>query len=169
MTSLRLTVLAIGNRSRGDDALGPLLLDWFQLQWPDCAAFEVFQLQPEHALDLCNTDRVLFMDAAFGQASAVRLFETDADSLLRPESAGRSHEVPVFTHAMSPDALLRVFAQTQQRPPPPAFVLSMRCHSSALGAPLSDAAQLALSNARALLLDLMGNTDLQHWRGLAST
>ena len=60
-----LLVIAVGNRSRGDDALGPALLDGLR----DDAAIgvdllEEFQLQVEHALDLVGRRGVLFVDAS---------------------------------------------------------------------------------------------------------
>ena len=54
----RLVIFAVGNPSRGDDALGPELLarlaDWLAKQNPavDVELVEDFQLQIEHALDV---------------------------------------------------------------------------------------------------------------------
>ena len=67
-----LLVFGWGNPSRGDDALGPLLVeqlaDRAQAQLPagrlECLTD--FQLQVEHALDLVGRERVLFVDAAIG-------------------------------------------------------------------------------------------------------
>ena len=69
-----LLVLAWGNPSRGDDALGPLLAERL-LAHAQVAGLvdrvEVltdFQLQVEHALDLVGRERLLFVDAALDLA-----------------------------------------------------------------------------------------------------
>ena len=63
-----LLIIAWGNRSRGDDAVGPLLLDLLRKaldddQTPLVDLLEEHQLQPELALDLVGRDRVLLIDA----------------------------------------------------------------------------------------------------------
>jgi predicted GNAT family N-acyltransferase len=69
-----LLVLAWGNPSRGDDALGPLLAErlLIHVQTAGLASrVEVltdFQLQVEHALDLVGRERILFVDAALDLA-----------------------------------------------------------------------------------------------------
>lgn len=62
-------VFGIGNPSRGDDALGPLLIKRLQALQADGRLREVelltdFQLQVEHTLDLCGRERVIIVDAA---------------------------------------------------------------------------------------------------------
>ena len=63
-----LLVLAVGNPSRGDDALGPRLLDALHAAGADLdGQVELlgdFQLQIEHVLDLRGRRAVLFVDAA---------------------------------------------------------------------------------------------------------
>ena len=59
-------VFGYGNLSRGDDALGPLLLDYIQKHC-DLRKIELltdFQLQIEHALDLEHRSLILFVDAS---------------------------------------------------------------------------------------------------------
>ena len=69
-----LLVLAWGNPSRGDDALGPLLAERLLAHAgaPSLVGrVEVltdFQLQVEHALDLVGRERILFVDAALDLA-----------------------------------------------------------------------------------------------------
>jgi hydrogenase maturation protease len=120
-----------GNPSRGDDAIGPCIHD--RLQAADLAGVDLltdFQLQIEHALDLENRERILFVDAS---ASAQPPFEFCA---LQPDR-DRSYT----THAMSPGALLSVFTQINGQQPPPAFLLSVRGYEFGLGLPLSEQAQ----------------------------
>ncbi|NBS18146.1 MAG: Ni/Fe hydrogenase, partial [Gammaproteobacteria bacterium] len=64
-----LLILGVGNPSRGDDALGPLLIEQLETllsQEERAAAGGIelltdFQLQIEHALDLLNRSLVLFV------------------------------------------------------------------------------------------------------------
>ncbi|MDP2785684.1 MAG: Ni/Fe hydrogenase, partial [Sulfurimicrobium sp.] len=60
-----LLVFGYGNPSRGDDALGPLLLEQLAaLNLPHVELLTDFQLQVEHAVDLQGRERVLFIDAS---------------------------------------------------------------------------------------------------------
>ena len=62
-------VFAVGNESRGDDALGPQLLRaleaWLRVgdETDQFELLEEFQLQIEHAMDMQNRQLVLFIDA----------------------------------------------------------------------------------------------------------
>ena len=55
-----------GNPSRGDDALGPQLLNYLEnhCNLEHIEILSDFQLQIEHALDLENRSLVLFIDAS---------------------------------------------------------------------------------------------------------
>ncbi len=71
-------VLGYGNPSRGDDALGPLLLDFIQ-QHLDTSQFEIvtdFQLQIEHALDLQNREFGLIHRRIGSLRRGIRLHQT---------------------------------------------------------------------------------------------
>ena len=62
-------VFGIGNPSRGDDAIGPLMIERLEREQSAGRLSGVdlltdFQLQPEHALDLRGRARVLFVDAS---------------------------------------------------------------------------------------------------------
>ena len=139
-------IFAWGNPSRGDDALGPALVERIAAarpthpEWGELALLTDFQLQPEHALDLDGHGRVLFVDASVSCASP---FVFDR---LRPQ--------PGFgytTHAMQPEALLAVFRQVTGREPPPAWLLTIRGHAFELGEPLGAAAQAHLPAAIAFV------------------
>ncbi|MBS1189386.1 MAG: HoxW protein [Rhodocyclaceae bacterium] len=125
-------VFAVGNPSRGDDALGPMLADRFAAQLEKLgreSEFEViedFQLQIEHALDLQGRALALFIDAGTG---------TPAPYSFRRISpaAGYGHT----THALEPEAVLQVSRQALGCEPPPAFVLCVRGESFELGAGLT--------------------------------
>ncbi len=67
-------IFAVGNESRGDDALGPLLLrqleSWLAAE-DHAEQFELleeFQLQVEHAMDMKDRKLVLFIDAGMIRA-----------------------------------------------------------------------------------------------------
>lgn len=123
-----LLVLAWGNPSRGDDALGPLLAERLQAQ-AEAAAWagrvEVltdFQLQVEHALDLVGRDRVLFVDAALD------LEEPFTVCPLQPARGGG-----IGSHALAPEAVLQVYQDLNGHPPPPSTLLAIRASAFELG------------------------------------
>lgn len=124
-----LLVLAWGNPSRGDDALGPLLAECL-LAHAGTASWvgrvEVltdFQLQVEHALDLVGRERVLFVDAA------LELQEPFAVRTLQPARGGG-----LGSHALAPEAVLQVYQDLHGHPPPPATLLAIRASAFELGA-----------------------------------
>ncbi len=137
----RLLVLAIGNPSRGDDALGPALLDALAAAGVGAAGdvelLTDFQLQVEHALDLDGRDAVLFADAAFAGAAC--------GAELRPISADAS--APLASHSLRPQAVLRVFHDIHGRPAPPAWLLAIEGRQFELGAALSAPARAHLAQA----------------------
>ena len=125
-----------GNPSRGDDALGPAMYEL--LLQEDCSGVDVltdFQLQIEHAIDLEERDRVLFVDASITANAPFELVR------LQPEE-----DASYTTHAMSPQALLAVYRHINKCPPPPAWLLSIRGYEFGLGLPLTAAAD---SNSQA--------------------
>lgn len=137
-------IFAIGNASRGDDALGPLMLreletwlkpaehvDQFEL-------LEDFQLQIEHTLDMKDRQRVLFIDAGMDTNAPFAFHRVQAND-----------EPVLYSHAMTPEALLNVYTQCYKAPSPDIFVLCIRGESFELGDPLSPQ---AISNLAAALL-----------------
>ena len=64
-TSPALTVLAWGNESRGDDAIGAILARRIlELQDPGIDVIEDHQLNIEHVMDIQDDVPVLFVDAS---------------------------------------------------------------------------------------------------------
>lgn len=123
-----LLVLAWGNPSRGDDALGPLLAERL-LALAEAAAWagrvEVltdFQLQVEHALDLVGRERILFVDAAL---------DLEGPFTVRPLQAARGGGIG--SHALAPEAVLQVYQDLHGQPPPPATLLAIRASAFELG------------------------------------
>ena len=123
-----LLVLAWGNPSRGDDALGPLLAERLLVHTE--AAFlagrvEVltdFQLQVEHALDLVGRERVLFVDAALDLAEPFTVRP------LQPARGGG-----IGSHALAPEAVLQVYQDLHGQAPPPSTLLAVRASAFELG------------------------------------
>lgn len=121
-------VFGYGNLSRGDDAVGPLLLEYLELH-ADLSRVELltdFQLQIEHALDLQNREWVMFIDAA------VNLTEPFGFRRLTP-----CKDNSYTSHAMSPAALMQVYVDITLQSPPPVFLLSIKTESFELGEDLS--------------------------------
>lgn len=141
-------VFGWGNPSRGDDALGPLFVEHFTSlaalhpEWGEIDFLTDFQLQVEHALDLQGRRRVLFVDASIDAPAPC--------SLQRIQAA---RDASFTTHAMSPQAVLKVFADIDDGEPPPCWLLAIRAERFELGEPLSEAAQGNLNAALAAAAD----------------
>ncbi|MCL4745492.1 MAG: hydrogenase maturation protease [Burkholderiaceae bacterium] len=134
-------VLAVGNPSRGDDALAPVLLERLAVV-VDPAEVELltdFQLQVEHALDLAGRRAVLFVDATL--PGLVRGATLEA---LQPDL-----RVPPASHALRPQAVLRVALDLQAQLPS-AWLLAIEGRRFELGEGLSEAASQHLLQAMAL-------------------
>jgi hydrogenase maturation protease len=145
-------VFAWGNPSRGDDALGPALLDMLEARQRTndglghVELLTDFQLQVEHALDLQGRERVLFIDAS---VSAQPPYE------LQPLQAER--DASYTTHAMSPGAVLAVYEQINDAPPPPAYMLSIRGYEFELGQALTQQAGVNLQAAYQQACEFLNN------------
>jgi hydrogenase maturation protease len=151
---MSLVVFAVGNESRGDDALGPLLLGRLEgLALPGVTTIFDFQLQIEHALDLQGHDLALFIDAGQG---------TPAPFSFAPvlPAADNSHT----SHALSPAAVLDVYRRAVGGEPPPAFILGVRGESFELGDGLSPAAIAHLEQAWHFLQGLCAGPELVRWQ-----
>ncbi|ANQ84584.1 hypothetical protein dqs_1540 [Azoarcus olearius] len=152
---MQLVVIAVGNDARGDDALGPLLLDRVvKAGFPGVRAQLEFQLQVEHALDISGAGLVLFIDAAHGLHTPYELSE------LEPARA-----TPAFSHALAPAAVLAVLEQLEGHAPP-AFLLRVRGEQFGLGDSLSPLAEAALPLTWELLATLLSAPSLAAWRRL---
>lgn len=135
-------VLACGNPSRGDDALGPLLLarlsPWLQEAGLDghFELIEDFQFQIEHALDLQGRQAALFIDAGEGTAPPFFLQRVLAERRQAPTS-----------HALSPGAVVAVLERIDDAVPPDVQMLCVRGERFELGEGLSAAASRHLESA----------------------
>ena len=152
LAMLPLLVFGYGNPSRGDDALGPALIQrLMDLQTEGLPAARTqlqgvelltdFQLQPEHALDLAGREAVFLVDA-----------DASMDAPYRLEPILTDQAPSYTTHEMSPGALLWVYARIGLGSPPPSFLLRIRGFRFDLGSPLSPGARDNLELALAFLL-----------------
>jgi len=137
-------VLAVGNPSRGDDAIGPALAARLEAAaLPDVEVIVEFQLQVEHALDVAGRERVIFVDAGTGTPAP---FE-----LRRLEVAA---EFLHTSHALPPEAVLATCRRVTGDEPPEAWLLCVRGESFALGEGLGTGATANLEAAWPALLEL---------------
>jgi hydrogenase maturation protease len=139
--TLPLLIFAIGNESRGDDALAPLLVR--QLQAGDVGnqveLIEDFQLQVEHVTDLVDRRAVLFVDADMSCAAPFHFSGITAEQ-----------DNSYTSHAMTPFALLHTFNQVYGAAPPPCYLLRVRGYGFELGDNLSAEATANLEQAAAM-------------------
>ncbi len=140
-------VIGVGNPSRGDDAIGPLLLEQLRAEMARGGAEEqsaielldAYQLQPEHALDLHGRQRVIVVDASHSAPAPFVVTAVTADP---------SHAFS--THSLSPAALAAVY-QRLYGTAPGLRVLAIRGERFGLGEGLSASAAANLEAALAWL------------------
>jgi hydrogenase maturation protease len=129
-------IFAWGNPSRGDDALGPLFAERIATLaaahplWGAVECLTDFQLQVEHALDLHERKRILFVDASL-----------DAEAPYAVSSITPQRDASFTSHAMTPQAVLQVYVDLEDEAPPPAWLLAIRGEAFELGAPIAPAAR----------------------------
>ena len=154
-------IFAIGNESRGDDALGPLLLRGIEAGADSRALqpelLEDFQLQIEHSMDMHGKDLVLFVDAGMDTPSPYAFYRANA-----------SEDAALYTHALTPEALLRVYAQMYGETHPDCYVLCIAGISFELGEPLSNKANENLMLAYEFAENLLTCPDASYWDNLCT-
>lgn len=163
MTQVKLSVFMIkpilvfgyGNLSRGDDALGVLMLQHIEARF-DLTNIELltdFQLQIEHALDLENRELVVFVDASVKSEIAFEFTQ------LQP-----IRDLSHTTHAMSPAAILDTYQTIKKQAPPPCFLLAIGADSFELGEELGNKATQNLAKASNFMDTLLNNPMLEFWQ-----
>ncbi len=178
-------IFAIGNESRGDDALGPLVLReldaWLNSGEGKCPQgvgravpvasattatlrekgevfveqfelIEDYQLQIEHAMDMKDRKLVLFIDAGMDTPTPFSFYRAKA-----------SNEPTLYSHALAPESLLKVYAQFYGQASPDAFVLCIRGEKFELGEPPSPDACANLLSALTFAMLLMLETEAGAW------
>jgi hydrogenase maturation protease len=125
-------ICAIGNESRGDDALGVLLLreldTWLKANRysEQFELLEDFQLQIEHAMDMKDRRLILFIDAGINLQSPFSFYR-----------AQQNAEPVLYSHALAPEALLKVYTRFYDKAPPDVFILCICGERFELGEGLS--------------------------------
>jgi hydrogenase maturation protease len=152
-------IFAYGNVSRGDDGLGPLLLERIESHI-DPQKVELlcdFQLQIEHALDLEGRRLVLFADAAVNLSTPYRFNQING-----------IQDKSYTSHAMSPEAVVFTAQHTLKQTLPPVYLLSIQGIEFELGSELSPTAKHNLAEAQKFVLDLLENSNPDYWVSAAS-
>lgn len=125
-----------GNLGRGDDGLGPALIEAMLKRLSDknnlgdVECLTDMQLQIEHVTDLVGRELILFIDAdeSCEEACSLRPLQPKKDD-------------SYTSHAMSPDALIYTYQQVYGGVAPAAFTLSIRAYQFELGADLCEQAR----------------------------
>lgn len=148
-------VFGYGNLSRGDDALGVLMLQHIEENFAleNIDLLTDFQLQIEHALDLENRELVVFVDASVKSEIAFEF------TRLQPV-----RDLSHTTHAMSPAAILDTYQTIKKQTPPPCFLLAIGAASFELGEDLGDTARQNLKKACECMDNLLKNRTLEFWQ-----
>jgi hydrogenase maturation protease len=103
----RLLVFGYGNPGRGDDGLGPAIVEELEsLALPGVSAETDYQLSIEAAAELAEADKVVFVDACLEgpEPFQVRRLEPSAT-------------ISFSTHAFGPEAVLAVCEEAYHRVP----------------------------------------------------
>ncbi|MDQ6996450.1 MAG: hydrogenase maturation protease [Mariprofundus sp.] len=137
-----------GNPGRGDDGVGPALIEAMQKhlsdhdRTADIECLTDMQLQIEHITDMVGRERILFIDADMSCEEACSL---------RPLLSEKDDSYT--SHAMSPGALIYTYQQIYGTPAPASYVLSIRTYHFELGDDLCEDARqnlcLAIEMAKA--------------------
>ena len=154
ITTPKLLLFGYGNPGRGDDALGPELVERIaQLHLDGIECQNDMQLQVEHVTDLAGCRQVLFIDADMSCTEPLGLSELVA-----------AKDDSYTSHAMNPSALLHAYSQVYGKVAPPAFLLRIRGYDFGLGDPLSGKASANLEAATRLAIELCASVNLPIWR-----
>jgi hydrogenase maturation protease len=132
-------VLGYGNQGRGDDGLGPRLVETLEERgWLGAGRVDLeaaFQLAPEHAVDVARHDWVVFVDAAE---------DGPEPFAIRPVTG--SATATFTTHVMDPEAVMAL-AESGFGRRPGAWLLAVRGYRFWLSESLSPAAAQNLEAA----------------------
>ncbi|MGB4498272.1 MAG: hydrogenase maturation protease [Methylococcaceae bacterium] len=148
-------IFGYGNLSRGDDALGVLMLEHIEANF-DLKNIDLltdFQLQIEHALDLENRELVIFVDASVKSEIGFEF------TRLQP-----IRDLSHTTHAMTPAAILETYQTIKKQMPPPCFLLAIGADSFELGEDLGDKARQNLAKACEFMNTILNNPTFDFWQ-----
>ena len=150
-------LFAYGNIARGDDALGPLLLEQLQLALTEVCGHPLkllndYQMQIEHVMDLQDCERVLLLDA-----------DSSLDRPFRFYPVQQKLETHYTTHGMTPSTLLHTYQQVFHQAAPETSMLALQGSRFELGEKLSEQAQRNLETALQFLSPILSSTDFSLW------
>jgi len=123
-------LIGYGNLARGDDALGPMLLEkiqpWIIQQQLPVELLHEHQLQAELVMDMRERNLVIFIDACVDINSAIdfRRVEPEENSSFT-------------THAVTPGTLLKTSIDLYTETPADTYILSIRGYDFSFGEALS--------------------------------
>ena len=158
MNTPKLLILGYGNPGRGDDALGPELVEVINADGlPGIECQHDMQLQVEYVTDLVDRELILFIDA---DASCDPPFHFSRISAEKDDS--------YTSHAMTPHAVLHAYRQVFGMDAPPAFLLRIRGYQFELGESLSEEASANLDAATLFTRKLLKTQKISDWLALAS-
>lgn len=138
-----LLIVCVGNPSRGDDAVGPLIACRLQETAPALTVIETFQLQPEMVEDLAGHTHVIIVDA-----------QANASAALTLRRITPAHDLGWCSHALSPEQLAGLFQTAFRQPAPDMLAIGLKAESFELGAPLSPQALALIPVVSNTLVDL---------------
>jgi len=134
LTVPKVLIFGYGNPGRGDDALGPELIEAIEAKaLPDVECQVDMQLQVEHVTDLIGRNRILFIDADMSchEPYTFRALQAEKND-------------SYTSHAMSPAALLHAYHHVYGTHANNAYLLSIRGSHFELGDNLSESARINL-------------------------
>lgn len=143
-------IFAIGNESRGDDALAPLLVRELEGDAGLTGRAELlddYQLQVEHVTDLVGRSAVLFVDA-----------DVSCDAPFHFSAIDAAYDNSYTSHAMTPFVLLHAYRLVYGADAPPCFLLRIRGYGFELGEALSEDAAANLKCATAKVREWLAET-----------
>lgn len=112
-------IIGYGNPGRQDDGIGPCFIEQLAERLPQAIASQIslqanYQLTVEDALEACNYERVIFVDASLNGHAP---FEYAALNIQTTPEFG--------SHSLSPQALIQL-CQTLYQHEPEAYILGIR-------------------------------------------
>lgn len=137
-------IICVGNPSRGDDAIGPLIAEALQLQQPNLNVIETFQLQPELVEDMADHALVIILDAQTNTGESITLRR-----ILPTSTLGWC------SHALSPEQLAGLYQTAFAGPLPEIIAIGIQARQFELGTPPSHSALACVAPVVAALRQLV--------------
>jgi hydrogenase maturation protease len=142
-------IVGYGNPGRQDDGLGPeIVQELEQLNLPGLTLEADYQLSIEHAADLEQSERVIFVDAAVQGPEPFEVKRLEA-----------ARNIEFTSHTLGPEAVLAICHDTYPRAPE-ALLVAVRGYSFEFSEGLTDKARENKSKALEFITNL-----IDQWRG----